>query len=317
MDEKKTMGTSFRITTEANDKFKSIISEFGFGNQAECMDNLLAAFELQQARNLIPSRSKEIEEFADHVKRLNDIYLNALELNVNAEDFIRKEYSNKIETQQGVIANQQEQIVASKATIAEITTQLKESQKSLIEAEKVTKNAEAQVITQTQLIAEYKEKNDILSTLITKNQTELDAAEKVKNDLIAFKIQSEVDKAELVKKHEKELANLSIQAEKIAVKHGAELERAGEKKEVALEKLRNELQAEYQNQLIAKCDELQIKYQDREQAIHDLHNNKIADLFQKMQQPQKIEESKTPMENVMAEIEKNAPDLIVDPSEKK
>ena len=317
MDEKKTMGTSFRITTEANDKFKSIISEFGFGNQAECMDNLLAAFELQQARNLIPSRSKEIEEFADHVKRLNDIYLNALELNVNAEDFIRKEYSNKIETQQGVIANQQEQIVASKATIAEITTQLKESQKSLIEAEKVTKNAEAQVITQTQLIAEYKEKNDILSTLITKNQTELDAAEKVKNDLIAFKIQSEVDKAELVKKHEKELANLSIQAEKIAVKHGAELERAGEKKEVALEKLRNELQAEYQNQLIAKCDELQIKYQDREQAIHDLHNNKIADLFQKMQQPQKIEESKTPMENVMAEFEKNAPDLIVDPSEKK
>ena len=54
---------SVRMTPEVNEKFKSLSNDFGFANQNQAMENLIAAFELQQARNLIPSRAKEIEEF--------------------------------------------------------------------------------------------------------------------------------------------------------------------------------------------------------------------------------------------------------------
>ncbi len=65
--EKVTSGPiSIRMNPETNERFKSLSAEFGFVNQNAAMENLIAAFELQQARNLIPTRAKEIEEFASN-----------------------------------------------------------------------------------------------------------------------------------------------------------------------------------------------------------------------------------------------------------
>ncbi len=316
---------SVRMTQDTNERFKALSSEFGFANQNQAMEGLIAAFELQQARNLIPSRAKEIEEFADHTKRLNDIYLNALELNINTEDFIRKEYSQRLETQQGVIQSQQEQITTLKSTTADLTAQLKESQKSLIESEKSIKVAEAQTLTQSQLIAEYKEKNEALSSIITKNQAALDQVEQVKvdyrtlqNEFTSYKAQvaNEIveqnrvnDKQinELIKGHDKQLTDLNKKidqaetaTERLAEKYQVAVERAKEQSDLALEKLTNKLQAQYQEKL---------------QAIHDQHNQQVAELLQKLQPQKTAAESnaatkKNPMESVMNNIKDQAPDLI-------
>ena len=301
--EKVTSGpVSVRMTPETNERFKALSGEFGFANQNAAMENLIAAFELQQARNLIPSRSKEIEEFADHVKRLNDIYLNALELNVNAEDFIRKEYSNKIVTQQGVIQSQQEQIVASKSSISDLTAQLKESQKTITESEKTIKAAEAQALTQSQLIAEYREKNETLASVITKNQTALDQAEQIKleyqslqSEFASYKINATNEAAERIKTHEKEISDLnkkidhaSITAERVSEKHQVAIERAKEQSDLALEKLSNKLQAQYQEKL---------------QTIHDQHNKQVAELLnlqsKQLESKSPIDQTATPMQSVI------------------
>ena len=294
---------SVRMTQDTNERFKALSSEFGFANQNQAMEGLIAAFELQQARNLIPSRAKEIEEFADHTKRLNDIYLNALELNINTEDFIRKEYSQRLETQQGVIQSQQEQITTLKSTTADLTAQLKESQKSLIESEKSIKVAEAQTLTQSQLIAEYKEKNEALSSIITKNQATLDQAEQIKleyqslqSEFASYKINAKNEANEQIKMHENEISDMNkkidqaaIVAERMNEKHQVAIERAKEQSDLALEKLTNKLQAQYQEKL---------------QAIHDQHNKQVAELLLSLQSKQSeskspIDQTATPMQSVI------------------
>jgi|GEM_PF-5923069 len=323
-------GKTFRVTPETVKKFKSLSDEFGFKNQDTAMANFIAAFELQQARVMIPTRGKEIEEFAGFTKRLNEIFLNSLEVNVNTEAFVREEYSNKVETQISVINSQQEQILKSKENISELTAQLKESQKNTNDLEKSFKAAEATTATQSQLIAEYREKNEALSNIIAKNQAVLDDAEKVRNDFDKYKAKSEADKAlaittsekainDLEKKHEKQLADLSVEARKIELQYQSEIERINTRAEAALEKRSNQLQSDYQVQMQAerekfndRCEELQTKHQEREQSINEKHNDKIARLLQEMQQPQKQSEqnNKTPMESVVNDIKKQAPDLI-------
>lgn len=303
---------SVRMTPEVNEKFKALSGEFGFANQNQAMENLIAAFELQQARNLIPSRAKEIAEFADHVKRLNDIYLNALELNVNTEDFIRMEYSQRIETQQGVIQSQQEQIVASKSSISDLTAQLKESQKTITESEKTIKAAEAQASTQAQLIAEYREKNETLASMITKNQATLDQAEQIKleyqslqSEFASYKINATNKAAEQIKTHEKEISDLNkkidqatIASERVDEKHQASIFRLKEQADLSIEKLSNKLQAQYQEKL---------------QAVHDKHNQQVAELLLSIQSKSKSpidQTTSTPMQSVMNKIEEQAPEFI-------
>ena len=310
--EKVTSGPiSIRMNPETNERFKSLSAEFGFVNQNAAMENLIAAFELQQARNLIPTRAKEIEEFAEHTKRLNDIYLNALELNINTEDFIRKEYSQRLETQQGVIQSQQEQIAASKLTIADSAAQLKESQKIIIEFEKSMKAAEAQATTQSQLISEYREKNETLSSMITKNQLAIDQSEQIKseyqslqsefttykakvaNEIIEQNRVNEKQLSDLTKTHDKQLSDMNKKidqaaaaTERLVEKHQAAIERAKEQAEILLEKLSNKLQAEYQTQLQTEREHynvLQANHQIQIHEIHDKHNEQIAELLQKMQ----------------------------------
>ena len=293
---------SVRMTPEVNEKFKALSGEFGFANQNQAMENLIAAFELQQARNLIPTRAKEIEEFADHVKRLNDIYLNALELNVNTEDFIRMEYSQRIETQQDVIQSQQEQITISKSTISDLTTQLKESQKTITESEKTIKAVEAQASTQAQLIAEYREKNETLASMITKNQATLDQAEQIKleyqslqSEFASYKINAKNEANEQIKMHENEISDMNkkidqaaIVAERMNEKHQVAIERAKEQSDLALEKLTNKLQAQYQEKL---------------QAIHDQHNKQVAELLnlqsKQLESKSPIDQTATPMQSVI------------------
>lgn len=184
--------TSFRVSTVATEKFKELSNQLGM-TQAEFMDNLLNAFELENAKSKILDRSKEIEEFQSHAQRLISIYLNSLELNQNSEERIKQKFLEQLQSKAELINNLQDQLQSLKDKIKESDMLVKDSIEKQTELKKANEQLQDTATAKESLISEYKEKIDTLSSLvneykeykdsITTVNLELNKTKKEANDL--------------------------------------------------------------------------------------------------------------------------------------
>ena len=85
---------SFRVTEETFDKFKKIASD-EFGNQGQCLDALIALYELENSKSTLIERKLEIESFQDYLNKINQLFLTSLQMSEDAgkraeEEFVKK-----------------------------------------------------------------------------------------------------------------------------------------------------------------------------------------------------------------------------------
>lgn len=307
-----TSPVSLRLSSDVNKRLASMAKDFGY-TQNQAMDNLLTSFELQQAKSLIPERMKEIEEFENHCRRLNELFLNSLETNRNTEHFIRQEYSLKLEIQQSLIATQQEKNDELKAALGEVVEKSKQLQKTLVEVEKKLISSEAAAATQTQLISEYKEKNDTLSGLLAKSAGAVEEAGEVKQALAdvtgefaSFKASAATESVSVHMDHERQIAEMERKIEKLETIleverskaktdaenlteiHHRAVEREQEKGQIELSKLENRLIAQHQATI---------------QAVRDEANAKVAELLVRLQNATEISKANKAVQGKMTEVD--------------
>lgn len=139
MNEKKVR--SIRADEETYAKFKSICEEMG--GQNEALAALISSYELDKAKCILSGQADSIDDFRSRIDGLINSYLYALEMSANAEERIRRDYRERIESQAKTI-----EMLQLKAEVAEsnlqalqdrTSEQLREIESRLSESEKKAK----------------------------------------------------------------------------------------------------------------------------------------------------------------------------------
>ena len=92
---------SFRVDDDTFNRFKSLCSEYD--NQGECFKAIISYFELNSAKNSIPTQQTNIADFQSHLDSILKGYLHCLELNQNAENRIRMEFQSLLDSKDTII----------------------------------------------------------------------------------------------------------------------------------------------------------------------------------------------------------------------
>ena len=125
MQENKTKISALRVNIGDEESFKQYLKDNGY-TQAEGFKNLVALMELDNAKEQLSDRAKEIDTFRDTVNKLIGFYINSLEVNQVAEDRIREEVKKELSTKDNTIRNLQEQLQEQKKKIEKIKAESKE-----------------------------------------------------------------------------------------------------------------------------------------------------------------------------------------------
>ena len=203
MEENKTKTSTLRISAGDEESFKQYLKDNGY-TQAEGFKNLVALMELDNAKEQLSDRAKEIDTFRDTVNKLIGFYINSLEVNQVAEERIREEVKKELSTKDNIISNLQEQLQEQKEKIEEIKAESKEISKDnkalASEKEKAFEDIKAkekenetlagnnkmlqeQVITLNGIITEYKDLKDLNIKLEAENKELKETHQKFKTEL--------------------------------------------------------------------------------------------------------------------------------------
>lgn len=88
---------SIRASGDVFEKLKEIAAQGKMNNQGEALTALVRLWELDQAKVIIPDRGAEIDNFRVTLQKLEESFINALEINLTAEDRVRQEFTGKLE----------------------------------------------------------------------------------------------------------------------------------------------------------------------------------------------------------------------------
>lgn len=104
---------TLRVSPEHSKRFKELSKELST-NHAELFSNLISAFELDQAKSILPQRQKEIEAFQTTAKTLVSMFMHSLEVNQSIEEKIRTEFRAELDASTHTINNLHEQLKLKK-----------------------------------------------------------------------------------------------------------------------------------------------------------------------------------------------------------
>lgn len=116
---------NFRIDQDTAAAFRQFCDENGW-NQAEGFDNVMRQVELNKAKAAIPGRAVEIERFEKYTKDILSAYLTSLEINSGAEERIREQFANALDSKDKTIASLQEKadkLAEGKQILEQVTTE--------------------------------------------------------------------------------------------------------------------------------------------------------------------------------------------------
>lgn len=140
---------SIRASEAVFEKLKEITAASKMNNQGEALTALVHLWEMDQAKNAIPDRATEIDNYRAALQKLENFFLHALEVNMGAEDRIRQEFSGQLEANATTINSLQnakktadKELSLQKEKIEELMTQHNETVKNLT-AEKEAKERQA------------------------------------------------------------------------------------------------------------------------------------------------------------------------------
>lgn len=178
--------TNFRIDSDTADNFRRFCEEQGL-NQAQGFDHIMQVVELNRAKVAAPGRTTEIESFEKSVKDIMSAYLNSLEINANAEDRIKEQFSSALNRKDKVIADLQEkvdnlQILKESAEAAQA-----DAHKALDDAKDHEKNALEQMDSAKKTAADQERINTMLTAQLADATEKLDGYDSLKKSEAALK----------------------------------------------------------------------------------------------------------------------------------
>jgi chromosome segregation ATPase len=97
---------SIRTDEETLANFKELCKQFD--NQSECLQALINLHELSNSKKVLSGQQSSIDDFQSRVDGIVRAYINALDINANAEERIRQEFSEQLDSKDKIIITLQE-----------------------------------------------------------------------------------------------------------------------------------------------------------------------------------------------------------------
>lgn len=218
---------SARADEETIERLNELAEKTGM-KKAEILPALLNAWEANRVREALPGRTTEIDNFHNLLQQVEKAYTGSLELNVNAENRIRDEYSARIVSNEEAVQALRAQLDKAKAEVAEA-----KEKAALAEAERA------------KLAKELAKANEINATL--KESLANANAAKESNERRVVDLEWQIKDMPKVKeeaaKATKTIEKLQAEAKEAELRHKTELLEAREKAADEREALRAELAA--------------------------------------------------------------------------
>ena len=247
---------SIRATDEAFNALKEMAESGDFANQGEAFTALIRLWESEQAKQLIPGRETEIEDFRMHLNSLGDIYLKSLQLNVDTEARVRDEYSARMQGQDRTINNLHEQLQAGQNLVSDYKNQLDDKKD---EIEQMTAEAARQMKELEEVKASFADKLE--------EQGALNAA-------IRRLTEADEQKAAEINGMKEKLSHIAEMEQKVI-----DLTAANREQDAELEQLRKDKVA--MDVALAESASLQMKVNELKNQIHEAemeHRNALEAL---------------------------------------
>ncbi|HHD2753137.1 TPA: hypothetical protein ACOTG0_001946 [Clostridium perfringens] len=200
---------SFRVTEETFDKFKKIASD-EFGNQGQCLDALIALYELENSKSTLIERKLEIESFQDYLNKINQLFLTSLQMSEDAGKRAEEEFVKKLSIKDVTIERMQRR----EEEFIERDKSLKEENKAKIkevdELKETIKTLEKDKSTLSQLVSRNYD-------LIEKNKEEIASLKpleslKEENEEIKRALEKERD---FIKEQESHIKSLKLEKDSL------------------------------------------------------------------------------------------------------
>lgn len=207
--------TSLRLNEEDVAKFKQFALDNNI-NQQQAFSSLIGMLELENAKNTLSDRAKEIEVFKDTVNKLIGFYVNSLEVNVTTEERIREDLQKELKTKDNIILNLQSQLSDEKEEvklknkeISNLTSKIAIYDEKLLKINKQLEDKEKQIdllnknntIIQEQLseLKDYKKENKEFANYINELQ---DNIKELNKENIHLKNDNEILKNKIISNEE-------------------------------------------------------------------------------------------------------------------
>jgi chromosome segregation ATPase len=271
---------SVKVSEELKEKIKGFIDESGMQGK-DFMEEIIRLYELNAAKDIMPSAMGDVEELQAVTRRINDIFVGLIERSSNLTKDREMALNSEIDKKNRSITLVQEKLDKTLEELEGFRTENENINKkyqeikeevSLTDAriQEQEKNHRSLLESKEDLIREYKEKNDALNGVISEYQEYKDknkelaaSIEKMKVDMELLKKQVE-EKERGEEKLKVELEHLRSQNEVTVLKVQMEKEKAvldlREKHQTKYEDLNSEYNAkvdEYNKKVKALLDEIE------------------------------------------------------------
>lgn len=151
---------SIRADENVLNKFVQLSKEFG--NQSECLAQLVSTWELHNASTALPDMATDIADIEAHLQALQAAYVHILELNANADERVGMEYKTRLESKDKSISDYQTKLKEAENTLAEAKAEVEATQTKLADTQDKVSALEAD---KESLVSDMHEKIDYISSL--------------------------------------------------------------------------------------------------------------------------------------------------------
>ena len=168
--------TSIRTDEETAARFKEVAEQFP--NGAECLKALINAHEMAQAKGVLTGQETSIADFQAHADSLVKSYIAVLELTANAENRIRQEFQQQLESKDSTIISLQKSLKGAESDVQVADERATAAKTALQDLQTQLESAYQRISEQADTIRADKSTISDKEKIISGLQAELDTAKK-------------------------------------------------------------------------------------------------------------------------------------------
>jgi|LGOV01.1.fsa_nt_gb chromosome segregation ATPase len=279
-----TKPSTFRFIDDDVQKFKELAGEFKL-SQSEMFEGLINNFEMNQAKQSIPDRAKEIETFQITAEKLKAMFLSSLEINQTSEERIREELALELKTKDQTIADLQTFRIDAKDKFILADEQKKHTAEKVSVLEKSIANIEKELIEKSERVQNQQKQVSTLTDHMNDMKDDIHYHKSQNVTLTEINIKLKEDKTNdqnLIQKLKNEIENQTNEIEKLKVELGLAVEQKEFFKN-EIKTLKEDHQLQHQ-----RFETDQNKLNDEIKKLREEHKQEVSDIKAEMK-AEKIE----------------------------
>lgn len=281
---------SFKVEEELREKAQELIRTSGM-TAKDWFQKAIALTEMQSIKAGATDYASDLSELEVHTTRIYELVGNVVQRSIYLKDHAVNDLAIKLDQQREITTEFQTKIKEAVEEKDQANEELQEAKKEQVVLEKQLEELRKELETNRLLVAEYKEKNDTLTGLVTKYEGYATENEQLKNKLEEERNLHRLEAESLTKQNQEQkvqIKDLEQQINVLEESHKTAMERLNERRDVEQEKALLALERQHQKALM----DANAEYSNGLKGLYDdmatqrrQYDQKIAELEQRLNSP--------------------------------